>query len=468
LATQTILSLGASHLTLAVLSESEEGPVLEQVVHQALSGKGDQKEQWLRLVDVGLGQVSEKFSLKAISGLVLPGWAVLSKLLEVTRIEGAGQDEVVRFEAQNAMPNGLDGYDWTYQVLEDDSFERDVLVQAVATNFLKSLLDVLKPYGAEPRWVDALISAQLSAFQNQYGLESGTSVVLDVGSRSVSLLVLSRQDLPFIRNFNFGGDLITQAIASQLGKSHAEAERLKLEWITDKGDVTRKEILNKASEGFVTRLVNEVQRSLALYRRQGQPGNPARLLLTGGASQLPGLADFLERKTGVPVAFYDAFRGVSTGPGLSTTQASRFNFVLPAPMGLGMRLFDSGQDGPNLLPRQLTSHRALSEKKPWWMAAAALLLISGILIGLKFHFQAWDLQRKIATLDSELAPLESLSQQVQTAHEAYTRLVSETEAKQKLLGEKQYWVAFLADLQQRLNRVQDVWLESTGRIRSPR
>jgi hypothetical protein len=92
LATQTILSLGASHLTLAVLSESEEGPVLEQVVHQALSGKGDQKEQWLRLVDVGLGQVSEKFSLKAISGLVLPGWAVLSKLLEVTRIEGAGQD----------------------------------------------------------------------------------------------------------------------------------------------------------------------------------------------------------------------------------------------------------------------------------------------------------------------------------------------------------------------------------------
>ncbi len=91
-----------------------------------------------------------------------------------------------------------------------------------------------------------------------------------------------------------------------------DAEALKLESVRSPSEGQIQVILNQASEGFVTRLVNEVQRSLALYRRQGQCGNPARILLTGGASQLPGLADFLEEKQVSPPApmipFAELFR----------------------------------------------------------------------------------------------------------------------------------------------------------------
>ena len=319
-ADQSILAFGASHISLTVMSLSPGGLVLDHVVHQPLLTDPALKDRWLESLPPALDQLSLKGSLKSVSSVVLPGWAVLSKILKVARIEGEGQREVVRFEAESTMPNGLAGHDWNFSILRDDGFERDVLVQAVSSEFLSELLGLLENYGVRPSAVEAVLFCQLRAFEEQYGEEQGPSVILDIGSRSVSLLVAAPDEIPFIRTFNFGGGLITQALAKQLGKSFQEAERLKLEWVQHKGDTGNLEVLNQCSEGFVTRLVNEVQRSLALYRRQGQTGSPERILLSGGGSQLPGLADFLERKSGIACSFYDPFRAIVSGPSLATSQ----------------------------------------------------------------------------------------------------------------------------------------------------
>ncbi|MCZ6671571.1 MAG: pilus assembly protein PilM, partial [Verrucomicrobia bacterium] len=441
-ADQSILALGASHLSVSTFSGDAANLVLEQVVHQPLNGDPDLKNQWLSSVGVGLSQLSLKASLKTITGIVLPGWTVLTKVLTVARIAGEGQREVVRFEAENALPNGLEGFEWTYAILRDDGFERDVLVQAVSKSFLCGLLEVLKEHAIQPPWIDALISSEWRALQHQYGSEEGASVLLDIGARSVSLVAMTDQELPFIRSFSFGGGLVTEGLAKQLGKSFAEAERMKLDWIQVQGEAVSQDMLNQSSEGFVNRLVNEVQRSLALYRRQGQSGNPARILLTGGASQLPGLADFLERKTGIATTLYDPFRGISSGPNLLATQTSRVGFALPAALGLAL-----GGQG-NLLPDSLSSELVLLEKKPWLIAAAALFLLAGLIVGLKYHMQAWDLQSRIATLEAGLAPIESLSQDVKEAHDTYTQLTELTEVKVGLLQRRQYRVAFLADMQE--------------------
>ena len=455
-----ILSLGASHLTILTYSDAAGCLVLDTVVHQPLNGDPDLKDQWLKSVESGLGQLEIKTSLKGITGIVLPGWAVLTKLLKVVRIEGEGQREVVRFEAENALPNGLAEFDWTYSIIHDDGVERDVLVQAVSRSFLSELLEILASKGIKPARIDSLISAELSAFQYQYGEEEGASVLLDVGARSVFLVAMSQQDLPFIRSLNFGGSSVSQALGSHLGKPFSESERLKLEWIQTQTDPADVEILNQSSEGFVNRLVNEVQRSLALYRRQGQSGNPARILLTGGASQLPGLADFLERKTGISTKTYDPFRKVSSGASLQQTRVSRVNYTLPAPIGMALAASDPKSEQGNLLPAVLSSQLEISEKKPWFQAAAIFILLAGVVVGSKFHFQALDLQRRISLVEAELAPMESLLNEVKIAYEEYERFSSAIQVKQNMMDRRQSRVAFLSDMQERLNRVQDVWLES--------
>ena len=94
------------------------------------------------------------------------------------------------------------------------------------------------------------------------------------------------------------------------------------------------------------------------------------------------------------------------------------------------------------------------------MAAVALLLLSALVVGFKFHMEAWDIQAKANKLEAELAPLESLSQQVNRAHDDYLRLSRTAKAKAELIEQRKYWVSFLSDLQGRLNNIQDVWLES--------
>lgn len=458
---QTILALGASHLTVVSTTGETTGElVLEQVVHQPITGDPGLKGPWLGSIDSGLKQLAIKLSLRTVTGIVLPGWAVLTKLLKVTRIEGEGQRDVVRFEAENVLPNGLENFDWTYSVLHDDGYERDVLVQAVSTEFLNGLLEVLNRHGVKPSRIDALLSAELAAFKKQYADEREACALLDVGARSVSLVISAPSELPFIRSFNFGGGMVTQALSKFLGKSYAESERTKLEWIRDQSEGSHLEALNQSSEGFVNRLINEVQRSLALYRRQGQSGNPSRILLMGGASQLPGLSDFLERKTGIPTGFYDPFRNISSGPKLPTLQTSQVAYSLPPPLGMVLGGGDAGVPVANLLPASLSSQYQMAEKRPWWLAAAALIVLSGLVVGLKFHMEAWDLQSRVVVREAELAPLESLSQKVKEAHESNTALLAQTTAKARLIEQRQYWVTFLADIQTRLGQVEDVWLES--------
>lgn len=459
-ADHTILALGASHLSLVELSRSPDGWVLEEVYHQCFVEELSQKDCWLDRVASAIGPLHFESRPKAVSALVLPGWAVLSKVMKVARIEGDGQCEVVRFEAEAAMPNGLEDHDWTFSTLGDDGFERDVWVQAVPSKFLESLLEMLSTHGIQPSRVDSTTFCQFQAFKKQYGEEKGASVILDVGSRSVSLIIHTQEGVPFIRSFVFGSNMVTQAVAEGLGKSFPDAERLKLEWVRNREDIGAREALTHYSEGFVARLLNEIQRSLALHRRQIRSGDPERILLSGGGSQLPGLAELLERTTGITSFFYDPFRGLSSGVGLAMHETTAIGYSLPPVVGMafGSCLSDGGQS--NLLPRPISLTLEYSGKRPWRLASAALLPMSVLLVGLNFHLRAWQIRGMAAALESDLGPLRSLAQSVNAAHEEHTRLSSRALMKVEMIKQRQQPVALFADLQERLNEVEDVWLES--------
>lgn len=453
----SILSLGGSHLAVTTTSGGTgANVVLESVIHQPIGGDTALKDNWTDEVEGGLQILALSTNLSEISDVVLPPWTVLSKVIKVAKIDGEGQREVVRFEVSNALPHGLDGLDWDYQVLNEDEFERDVLVQAISSALLSDLLSLLHKNGIRPRRIQALVSAEMHAMQCQYMGDSQTSLLLDIGSRSVSLIVSADGELPFIRSFGFGGSQVTQEMAKQLQLSFLEAERLKLESVSSGGGGNL-EALNVASEGFVGRLVSEVQRTLALYRRQGQSRNPERILLAGGASHLPGLADFLERKTGIQTSFYDPFRGITSGSTLPTLRTGKLSYLLPAPMGVAC---GAGEAAANLLSASIGVTQKVSESRVWLLAAASLVLIAGLVVGMNFHLATWVMQNRIALMETELAPLEFLASRVEQEHARYTRQSLLVESKGDILIQRRQWGAILTDLQNRLNQVEDVWLES--------
>jgi type IV pilus assembly protein PilM len=116
-----------------------------------------------------------------------------------------------------------------------------------------------------------------------------------------------------MRVLDWGGSKLEAAIAQELGLTGPEAAELKLE--LDLGGEApdhdpRAPFARAAVERELQTLARELVASLHFY--QGQPGSLAisEVFVTGGTTQLPGLAEELERLTRVPVRIADPLAGV--------------------------------------------------------------------------------------------------------------------------------------------------------------
>ena len=121
------------------------------------------------------------------------------------------------------------------------------------------------------------------------------------------------------------------------GSPCAEAAELKLELDlggdAPDGDDPRAPFARAAVERELQTLARELVASLHFY--QGQPGSLAisEVIVTGGTTRLPGLAEELERLTRVPVRIADPLAGVQVSNGL----AERDDLAsLAAAIGLGV------------------------------------------------------------------------------------------------------------------------------------
>jgi Tfp pilus assembly PilM family ATPase len=122
-----------------------------------------------------------------------------------------------------------------------------------------------------------------------------SALVLDIGARDTTAVFVRANRIVQIRHFPFGGESLTTALAEALGIGIPEAEARKRD-----GQIPPEaaESLAALCRGFGTELRN-TQTSLIWQGVIDQA--PARIYLTGGGSQLDGLAEILIEDMGVPV-----------------------------------------------------------------------------------------------------------------------------------------------------------------------
>ncbi len=445
------LALGADHITYARFSKNSVGVcVLLNTAREGLGFTPENSERWLSLLDEGLKKLSGRGSLKKVTSVILPAWCVLSKSMKFTHVQGEGQDEVIRYEAGKSLPHGLDEYEWTYDVVSDDGVDCEAVFHAIQTDFLEDIKAIIKMYGIKPIHMDAEVSALVNVYGLDYSTLGDASLILDIGARSSSLLIASKEGAPFLRNLSFGGLQHTQLIAKKTGETFEDAEVKKLKWILQ-GDTNSDS--HEVTSGFVQRIANEVNRSLALYRRQTGNDNPGRILLLGGVSGLLGLDEFLKKMTGIEVEAFNARcdeNGVSGIP--REDVAILVGAVTASNPGSVLKTNFLGDNG-------LVGGVSNTQRR-WFLVAIILFLCAGLMFSLKPHFEAFHLQDKSFAMERELFSYESLAGDVQTEFDNYNALLAEEHELKSIDLGRQYWVSFLADLQNRMSEVEDVWLES--------
>jgi type IV pilus assembly protein PilM len=225
--------------------------------------------------------------------------------------------------------------------IEDENGRRQrVLLVAASRDMVQSLIAAVEAAKLTPTSVDLNSFAVLRvlAAVDSLGLAQRAEALIDVGA-SVTNIVVSEGGVPrFVRILLMGGGDITENIAERMGISPDQAEGIKqhalLPAMPDDPDASSS---TRITESAAADWVEEVRGSLDYYFAQPGSARVSRIVLSGGGSQLGGLARRLALTTRLPVEAAAPLAMMHMGKtGLSDDQLNYLQAFSAVPVGLAM------------------------------------------------------------------------------------------------------------------------------------
>jgi len=447
---------GASHVAVGAFRRGRDGRLtLERGATEPVTSGRTGDREWAAAVGIALGAAGRRAHLGGACVVGLPAHLTVTKVAMVPAMKSAAPRSIIRFEIERWLPGAAAELHWSQVPAARAGAAPAVVITAAKRVALEALIDAINAAGFRPRWA---VPAWMVLRGGGRPSADGGRTVLAVGARS-SLLVHADGAGLLIRTLSMGGDAVTEAIAGELGLDRPAAEALKLRvWDGGAGAAptgTPQEMaVQLAADGFIRRLGAEVARSLEVVVPADRSTPPLPLLLAGGGA-LPGaMARELARLLQRPVARWDA-----GGGGAATLASSRDHDLATLAACAGGR----EAVAVNLIPRPL-------RRRWWWrrwrpaLAAAAVLVAAG-LPGLAWHCRkvAAETRGRTATLEQRIEAARRLT----ARHHACQTQLGETNrrvaALRRIVTGRSAWVLFLADLQDRVGAVGDVWLDGMQR-----
>jgi type IV pilus assembly protein PilM len=231
------------------------------------------------------------------------------RMLDVDGIEDERQlGNAVRFRAHEALSIPIDQAVLDYHVIretvdESGATSRRVLLAAAYREPIDQYIQAFREAGLELEAIDveafALLRAVAPERASSNGAEPTAVVALSLGHDRATLAISDGKVCDFMRVLDWGGAKLEAAIARELALAPDEAAAVKraVSLIPDAGPVDNPH-LARAREIVmreVHSLARELVASLQFYQAQPESLAIAEVLVTGGTTQLAGLAEELER-----------------------------------------------------------------------------------------------------------------------------------------------------------------------------
>lgn len=396
--------------------------------------------------------------------LCLGGPAVFARILKVPAADPAKVRSMIGFEAQQTVP-AIDQALWDYQVIPSpQAGEVEALILAIKREAVEELSAAAASAGLKPLSVTLAPAALLNGFFYNYPDVSGCSLVMEIGARATTILLVEESRV-FVRVVPLGGAAVSQAVATDLQESFAGADTLKRAKgfvhpggaYEDPADAAAARI-SKLARGVMTRLHTEVERSVTFFRSQQGGGKPTQVWLAGGGAMLGYTELFFREKLRIPVHYFQPFRRLSL-PASVEGQAAARGFV-----GWGVAVGTALQSLPDA-PVQIdvlgTIRRAQAQKSrdlPAMVVAAVagagLLLLPGV----HGFWQAAKLGERLAEQTAQVEAANAALQKLEAENKKFLGVVGRAELALKLQHERFRWPQLLAELKRHSQK--RLWITS--------
>lgn len=243
----------------------------------------------------------------------LPSQRVFTTVVDVDRLSPDELSKTMRYQADTLIPTPLSESKLDYAVLGDspkDPNKVELLLSSVPNEFIEKQLDMLGSIGLEVIAFEpdnlALTRALIPA-----GVTS-PHMVLDIGNKSTDLVITMNGSPRLTRSIPTGSEVLVRTAAQNLNIDETQAEQFIFKFGLNKDKLEGQ--VYTAIIGSVEVLTSEVEKSIKFFQTRYQNIPIERMIVTGGASSLPGFPLYLANKFGISVEIGNAWRNIAFPP----------------------------------------------------------------------------------------------------------------------------------------------------------
>jgi type IV pilus assembly protein PilM len=465
------VDIGAGHVACGVFTVGASGRlVLQHFALEPHSSDPSHEGRWAVEIAQSLGAVGARKKISGPAAIAVPGHLALTKFIKTPSVAKEKRVKIIAFEAAENIPYPLEEVVWDHVVVADDGFDLEVMLAASKFDAMQALCGAADAAGFPVERATPASLALCRAFRYNYPQVLDSVIVVNIGARTTNLLFLEG-DRFYVRTLALAGNAVTQAISEELRIDFASAETLKIQVLSGKSDLPpgspSRAAVHRAASAFAMMLQVEITRSAVNHRRQSGGAAPIALYLTGGGSLIEELPAALSERLKLPVVRYEALKNVDLSADARAAGAEGAEAVLGDLVGLATRLVNKNESEASLLPPALTAALAFRKRQPWIMAAAALVLVALVPPVVYFHTVASGTVERISQVDSHLMPLRAVEHRNAENLRQIEEATRQINALRGAYETKANWINFFADLQERLVKIEDVWLDRLQVVRPP-
>jgi type IV pilus assembly protein PilM len=459
----TIVNLAASNVSVSQFSVQAGSLVLEEFFVEEITPGLTGDDEWLNAAIAALASLVNAHDLKGRVTVIAPSFLLLQKPLKVPQVERARQAQIVAFEAQNAIPYPLNEVIWDSQLMASDGVEAEVLLFALRTEIATKIANMVTSTGLRPMSIQAAPLLDSQAFRLAGGSAAEEVLIVNVGARSTTLSFVGPSGVNIQSATNIGGNLLTQGVSDNTGQPFPVSEAIKVGYFSGVIQLAESDpqvaILQANAQTFIRRLAQDINRRLINVRRGANGRQPARILVTGRGSQVPGLSEQLCETLRLPIEVFDPSSVITLGTGINPEQLERAKFQITEVIGEAARLTLSQPIGVNLIPRDIASQQAFDARKPRLLAAALLAAAAPLCIWVAFgEAERWN-REQTTVIQGRQSELSVRRTAIQESRKLADDLSTKTKELESVVLNRSNWPAFLGDLQSRVGTLKNTWIE---------
>lgn len=239
------------------------------------------------------------------------GHSVIVKNIVLPQMSEEELQESFSWHAEEHIPFDIADVNLDYQVTGNSADALHVLMAACKSDKIANVKQAIQLAGKQPVIIDVDAFALQNCYEVNYLPQAGEVVaLLNIGAATMNINILNGARSVFARDASVGGSQYTSLLQKELGLTFEQAEAVKRGCPIPDGIEPRP--IQPIIETVSDILALEVRKTMDFYRATAEEGGESiqKILVAGGGSKLPGLADFLAKRFEIPVEVFDPFKQI--------------------------------------------------------------------------------------------------------------------------------------------------------------